>query len=217
MGKCYVYEHWRPDKNLPFYVGKGGGGNGNRHQNFKPRNKRYARVIRELTRLGMCAEVRLFKSGLSQKAAFAIEKERIAFWRGKGVKLANIAKGGQGSSGWKHSEEWKKANGDRMRGRKDPPAVRRRKKLAAKRRPPPSKPGRKKIARTVKALWADPAYRAQLLAAHAERPPISKSTRRKMRAAQRARRENHKVSANTRAKVSATIKEWHRKMGHKIS
>lgn len=23
IGKYYVYEHWRPDLNIPFYVGKG--------------------------------------------------------------------------------------------------------------------------------------------------------------------------------------------------
>lgn len=48
----------------------------------------------------------------------AQEKARIAFWRSVGVKLANLTDGGDGTLGLKRSEAWKKALGDRFRGKK---------------------------------------------------------------------------------------------------
>jgi hypothetical protein len=94
--KFYVYEHWRPDTDLCFYVGKG---QGRRAYKFR-RNEHYDRVIDKLASLGMCAEIRLVANGLSEDHAFRIEKDRIAFWRSVGVILTNMTDGGEGLSGF---------------------------------------------------------------------------------------------------------------------
>lgn len=54
---------------------------------------------------------------LSESEAFALEVERIAMWRSDGTDLANLTNGGEGSSGRKHTEEWKRANSERMKRR----------------------------------------------------------------------------------------------------
>lgn len=97
----YVYEHWRPDKDLPFYVGKG---RGSRAESIT-RNVYYNRVVNKLSRLGMCVEIRMVESGLSERAAFDLEVARIALWRQSGVSLTNITNGGEGLSGLTHSEK----------------------------------------------------------------------------------------------------------------
>lgn len=89
----YVYEHWRPDKDLPFYVGKG---SGRRAMKLYGRNKHHKNVVKKLARLGMCFEVRMVRSGLSAEEAYAFEMERIAFWKKAGVPLVNQNAGGKG-------------------------------------------------------------------------------------------------------------------------
>jgi hypothetical protein len=97
----YVYEHWRPDKDVCFWVGKG---NGDRAYRFH-RNFHYDNVVKKLSRIGMCVEVRLVKSGLDEDSAFALERERIAFWRSVECHLTNYTNGGEGPIGLKHTEE----------------------------------------------------------------------------------------------------------------
>jgi hypothetical protein len=47
----YVYEHWRPDKNQPFYVGKG---KGKRAFHFhRGHNLHYTNIVKRLTKLGL--------------------------------------------------------------------------------------------------------------------------------------------------------------------
>lgn len=89
----YVYEHWRPDLDLPFYVGKGSGG---RFDPNRSRNKHHRNIRDKLKRLGMCVEVRMVASGLSEDDALSMEIERILFWRSRGVKLSNKTSGGDG-------------------------------------------------------------------------------------------------------------------------
>lgn len=168
--KFYVYEHWRPDKDECFWVGKG---NGNRAYSFE-RNRYYNFIVNKLTALGMCVEVRLVESGLPEHEAFALEKVRIAFWRSRGVQLANLTDGGDGPAGWKppkgwasrmHTPEAKKKAGAKRRGRKrSPEAV---EKGAAKLRGRPlPKRQRELIKETVTHLWQDPVYHAKMSAAH---------------------------------------------------
>jgi hypothetical protein len=97
----YVYEHWRPDTDVCFWVGKG---HANRAYDFR-RNFHYNNVVRKLSRLGMCVEVRMVQSGMPEIAALALEIERIAFWRAAGIKLTNYTAGGEGITGLKHSDE----------------------------------------------------------------------------------------------------------------
>jgi hypothetical protein len=99
----YVYEHWRLDKDECFYVGKG---KGNRAYIRSGRGSHWHNIIHKLERIGSAYEVRIVRTGLTEKEAFALEKERIAFWRDK-VDLANKTDGGDGVSGLKMSDEAK--------------------------------------------------------------------------------------------------------------
>ena len=113
MGVFYVYEHWRPDKDTCFWVGKGRG----RRAYYFRRSSRYNRVIAKLARLGMCAEVRLVAEALSEPEALQIEKERIAFWRATGTgDLCNMTDGGECVSGLRHSKETKELIASKKRG-----------------------------------------------------------------------------------------------------
>lgn len=99
----YVYEHWRPDRGECFYVGKGKGGRANslRHG----RNRFHKFIQTKLLRLGSAVEVKIVTDGLNEIEAFALERERIAFWRDGGANLANMSDGGEGPSGHRQSEE----------------------------------------------------------------------------------------------------------------
>lgn len=92
----YVYEHWRPDRDECFYVGKGNGG---RAYKMRDRNLHHRAIVKKLSDLGMMVEVRMVASGLAENDAFSIEQERIAFWRSAGIDLANKTIGGEGVSG----------------------------------------------------------------------------------------------------------------------
>lgn len=98
----YVYEHWRPDKGVCFYVGKGVG---NRAWKSGGRNTRHARVVAKLQRLGLTIDIRIVAYDLTEVAAHQIEIDRIAFWRGEGAHLVNMTDGGEGASGYRHSPE----------------------------------------------------------------------------------------------------------------
>jgi hypothetical protein len=102
----YVYEHWRPDKDEPFYVGKG---KGRRAWSLR-RNRFHNFVMTELASLGLCAEVRLVVGELTAKQANLIEIERIALYRRAGIQLANISSGGSGF--FNPSEEYRQRLGE---------------------------------------------------------------------------------------------------------
>jgi hypothetical protein len=89
----YVYEHWRPDKNICFYVGKGCG---RRSRVMYGRKEHHQRIQKKLARMGLSVEIRIIATGLSDDDAKALEMERIAFWLAKGCDLANRTAGGDG-------------------------------------------------------------------------------------------------------------------------
>lgn len=131
----YVYEHWRPDKDEPFYVGKG---RGNRANLMKRRNKRHKSIQEKLHKIGYAVEVKIVAANLTEKEAFSLEKKRIAMWRAAGIDLANMTDGGEGPSGRiglrgekhpsygkpshmlgkKHTEETRKKLSDAAKGKK---------------------------------------------------------------------------------------------------
>ena len=100
----YVYEHWRLDRDECFYVGKG---KGIRAYKMRDRNAHHRAIMGKLSREGSGMEVRMVATGLTEDEAFALERERIAFWRKAGVDLVNRTSGGQGTSGMRHSDETK--------------------------------------------------------------------------------------------------------------
>lgn len=110
-----VYEHWRPDVDLCFYVGAG---KGPRATNMRPgaRSERHLRIQATLADLGMCVEVRMVKGGLTREQAYALEAKRIALWRGMGVDLVNMTNGGGGAPGLQHSAESRARRSAAMKG-----------------------------------------------------------------------------------------------------
>ena len=101
----YVYEHWRPDTDVCFYVGKG-----RRKRAYgvsRKENQHHQRVVAKLARAGLCVEVRLVSGALLENEAFALEIDRIAFWRAADVPLVNLTDGGEGASGCVRSAEFR--------------------------------------------------------------------------------------------------------------
>lgn len=213
MGKFYVYEHWRPDLDVCFYVGKG------QHRRafyfHRKSNTHYMGIAKKLASLGLIIEVRIVRDGMSEKAAYTLEKKQITLWLDAGVKLANKSPGGRGGmSGVKRSQEsrakqsaatsGRKLSGDRLvelvAMNKSPE-----KRLllsvvhTGRKRPATTGP---KIGAAHKELWADPEYRSMRTAEIRERPrsPVSEETRAKMRAAK---------TPEARKKISdAAKKQW---------
>ena len=98
----YVYEHWRPDTGLPFYVGKGKGG---RAALLGRRGLHHANLVAKLARSGLGVEIRKVFTGLDEEMAFTLEKSQISYWQERGVSLLNRTKGGDGVSGFRFTPE----------------------------------------------------------------------------------------------------------------
>ncbi len=92
MNRYYVYEHWREDENLPFYVGKGKG----KRALKLDRNPYYRNIVTKLRRLGLNIDIRIIADNLSEDEAYNLERERISYWRSIGIKLTNLTEGGDG-------------------------------------------------------------------------------------------------------------------------
>lgn len=93
-----VYEHWRPDTGLCFYVGKGFSSRAYRLN--RPSNLHHQRIVSKLLRQGQSVEIRLVEEKISESCALQLEKQRIVYWRSLGVCLVNLTDGGEGCSGW---------------------------------------------------------------------------------------------------------------------
>lgn len=111
----YVYEHWRTDKDEPFYVGKGKAG---RAYNMSKRNRHHKAIVAKLYREGFAVEIRIVASNLSEEEAFSLEIKKIKSWREMGIDLANLALGGGTNAGFKLSEKQKKQIGEQKRNNK---------------------------------------------------------------------------------------------------
>jgi hypothetical protein len=175
MEKFYVYEHWRPDLDVCFYVGKG---HGNRARDLrKSRNKHHKGVVKKLAAIGMCTEVRLVASGLNEADAYALEVERISFWKSVGVKLANKTGGGEGGFDPSVETRVKLAKAARLThtGRKHSTIEIANRTIAI--REASKKPElREKRRIAIKDRWQDPDHRSKMLAgmkSAAENPAVA--------------------------------------------
>lgn len=213
MGHFYVYEHWRPDTGICFYVGKGQGRRA--HYFHRKRNAHYMGIVAKLLDQGLQIEVHMVATDLSERAAYSFEKKRIAFWLAAGIKLANQSPGGRGgASGIKRSVESRAKQSATVSGRKL--AGENLARLVAHNKSPEKREivrlthtGRKRPAETRsrigaahKILWSDPAYRAKQTASmQAGRPAqVSEETRAKMRVAK---------TPEARKKISDAVKrQW---------
>lgn len=107
----YVYEHWRPDTRSCFYVGKGHAG---RAWSMKNRNRRHAGIQKKLAAAGLTVEVRLIAQNLIESDALSLEVARVALYPRD--TLANFTNGGDGCSGYQHTQEFKDGLSARMKG-----------------------------------------------------------------------------------------------------
>ena len=114
----YVYEHWRPDKDVCFYVGKG---HGNRAWTMRCRNRHHRHITATLKKLSLMVDVRIVADGFTEPEALRAEIDRIAFWRAAGAELVNITDGGDGVCGLKHSAETRAKMSEKASARKREP------------------------------------------------------------------------------------------------
>jgi hypothetical protein len=210
MSTFYIYEHWRPDANACFYVGKGRGG---RARDMGHRSSSHKSIQRELRRVGLFVDVRITACDLTESSAFETERTTISARRADGSPLVNMTAGGQGTSGHKHSPETRArivaiaAARPPEHGAKISAAKRgckftaehRAKISAANRRRTASPETRAKLAAVWRGRHHSPEARAKLseaLRGH----PVSEASRQKMAARARGRQQ----SAETVAKRAAS-------------
>lgn len=117
MNDFLVYEHWRPDTGCCFYVGKG---NRKRSRQMNARNRHHLGIQTKLRGLGLAVEIKIISDGLSEDEAFALEVDRIQYWKDAGLELANHTVGGEGVSGFKLTSEQKAKISLTHRGKKRP-------------------------------------------------------------------------------------------------
>lgn len=106
----YTYIHRRADDGKVFYVGKG---QRNRSHSIKGRT---ARWIRTAAKHGLIIEI--VATFERESDALDHEKALIAKYRAEGPHLCNLTDGGEGTSGYKYTEEQRRKNAERGMGRK---------------------------------------------------------------------------------------------------
>lgn len=115
----YVYEHWRPDTGVCFYVGKG---KGKRAWDMKKmRNCHHKAITSKLTSLGYCVDVRIIQMNMAEDIAFALEIERIAFYGQEN--LSNMTSGGDGLKSPSDETRAKISASQKKRYRDNPDAI----------------------------------------------------------------------------------------------
>ena len=107
----YTYAYLREDK-TPYYIGKGSG-----KRVFVSHKGRNGKIV-----ISVPPEERILilKENLTEEEAFRHEKYMISLFgrkdKGTGI-LRNQSDGGEGSSGHKKSDEWKKTQSERMKNK----------------------------------------------------------------------------------------------------
>jgi hypothetical protein len=98
LNDYYVYSHIRNDNNQPFYIGKG---RDKRCRSKQGRSKTWHDIVNAFG-----YRIEILDKDLSEQKALNFERLSIALC-GKFFKLTNIATGGHGNSGWKHTNQTK--------------------------------------------------------------------------------------------------------------
>ena len=127
----YVYEHWRPDLNVPFYVGKGKNG---RAKVMHGRGQRHMEIVSTLQQNGLAVEIKYACTGLFERAAFEAEMEIISRWRSQGIELINCTNGGDGTWGLKYTDDRREKVSKAHKGREWTPEHRANMSAAQKKR-----------------------------------------------------------------------------------
>lgn len=117
----YIYGHYKPNEDRPFYVGKG---SKKRAWNRNKRSEYWHRVVNKYFSETKFPVVKLLSNNIdSEKTAFELEKFWIALFGRQSLNegcLINFTDGGEGSSGFKHSEKTKRLAAARVTGDKNP-------------------------------------------------------------------------------------------------
>jgi hypothetical protein len=108
MNKYYVYRHIRLDSNTPFYIGKG---SGNRAFDFIKRNGCWKKIAKKH---GVKTEIVL--NNIDEKTAFDMEIKLISLYKKFNYCEANLTNGGEGGSGYKHTEQAKQIMREKRKG-----------------------------------------------------------------------------------------------------
>jgi len=119
MTNFYVYLHSDPTRgNEPFYVGKG---QKKRAWDMKQRNRMHKFRVAKILKAGAKVDIKLLATDLDEELAFLVEEEAIDKYGrrdlGKGP-LLNFSDGGEGPSGFKHTDEYKKYMSEIFKGKK---------------------------------------------------------------------------------------------------
>jgi len=190
----YVYEHWRPDTNTCFYVGKG---KNKRAWDLKNmRNRHFKAVISKLISLGLAVDIRIFANNLSEEDAIQLEIERIAFYGMEN--LTNMTSGGDGLKN--PTEETRKKISDAHKKRFENPEERQKMSLI-KKGTKVSEETKAKISRASKLRRATPETKLNMSIA-AKKRGISHETRLKINSA----RIGLKRSDETKKAISEKLK-----------
>jgi hypothetical protein len=158
MSDFYTYLHCRPD-GTPFYVGKGSGRRA--YQFAKNRNHHYKNVI---LKYGI-DNIKVFVSPCESEAvAFIEETRQIQLLREAGYELTNQTEGGEGPSGFSHSDTTKKQLSKSHTGKKftDEHKARIAEALRGKKRPPFSDEWKSKLCTPLRMYEITPEVRAKL-------------------------------------------------------
>lgn len=127
MNKFYVYGLIDPRNAQPFYIGKGiiKDNQGREFRRIKYHlslvgsyNRLKNAVIKKLLKQGDEIKFKIFAEKLSEQEAFALEIQLIKQFGRRDIKtgiLCNLTDGGEGVSGHKYSDEFKKKCSDRMK------------------------------------------------------------------------------------------------------
>jgi len=95
-----TYAHYTPQGRL-FYIGKGS--NEKRAHYFSSRNNYWHKIVAKYGK----PNVQILANWNTEQEAFEHEKVLISCFRGMGYELANLTDGGDGTSGYKQTEEHK--------------------------------------------------------------------------------------------------------------
>lgn len=194
MNEYYVYTCSCPDTGVVKYVGMG---KGRRIENMHKRNREARAWIEGLEACGKRPAVAFVAVDLTQDEAYAEEITTIARYGRAcdGGQLFNVAIGGPGSRGWKHSDETLCKLRAKLTGLKKSPEHRA--KIAENNR---------RLGIEKRGKPQSPEHRAKIAAAMTGKK-ISQETRDKLSAIRRGRPSRNRgvpLSAETRAKISET-------------
>lgn len=159
----YIYEHIRPDTNAVFYVGKG---TDKRMHSKHRRNAHWNSIVRKAGGFTVREVVR----HEDEEFVFLAEQERINQLKRLGIKLANKTDGGEGPSGYRHTEATKRLIAELQMGGKHhaygKPMLKHTKEalLKANKGRPLSEEHRKKVSEAGKRRVNSPSTRAKISA-----------------------------------------------------